>query len=102
MQRINHLACVSIVLAAAVMSTGAFAANSQQDRMKHCNASAKSANLSGDARKDYMSKCLSGDTADASANSQQQKMKTCNADAGKQQLKGDDRKKFMSSCLKSN
>jgi len=102
MQRLNYFACVSVILAAAVMSSGAFAANSQQDRMKHCNASAKSANLSGDARKDYMSRCLSGDTADASANSQQQKMKTCNADAGKQQLKGDDRKKFMSGCLKSN
>jgi hypothetical protein len=102
MQRLHYLACVSVILASAVISTGAFAANSQQERMKHCNASAKSANLSGDARKDYMSKCLSGDVGDATANSQQQKMKTCNADATKQQLKGDERKKFMSGCLKSN
>ncbi|HEY4367767.1 MAG TPA: PsiF family protein [Steroidobacteraceae bacterium] len=97
----HYYACVAAILASAVIGSGAFAANTQQERMKQCNASAKSSNLSGDARKDYMSKCLSGDAPSTSANSQQQKMKTCNADATKQQLKGDDRKKFMSGCLKT-
>ena len=100
MQRLSSFACVSLIVASAVLGTSAFAANTQQDRMKTCNASAKSANLSGDARKDYMSRCLSGETS--AANTQQEKMKTCNADATKQQLKGDDRKKFMSTCLKAS
>ena len=102
MQRLNYFACVSIVLASALIGSAALAENSQQERMKHCNAGAKSAKLSGDARKDYMSKCLSGETPAAAPNSQQQKMKDCNADAAKQQLKGDERKKFMSGCLKSS
>lgn len=77
------------------------AANSQQDRMKSCNATAGDQKLAGDARKSFMSDCLSGKTAQAPAgNSQQQKMKTCNDQAGQKSLKGDARKSFMSTCLK--
>jgi hypothetical protein len=73
----------------------------QQQRMKDCNATAGQRKLSGDARKTFMSECLSGDApSGAATTSQQDKMKTCNAQASKQQLKGDARQQFMSSCLK--
>lgn len=83
------------------MNLSAQAATAQQERMTTCNADAKTRNLSGDARKDFMKNCLSGKTADVLVNTQQDKMKTCNADATKQALKGDARKQFMSSCLKA-
>lgn len=75
-----------------------FGANAQQEKMKTCNADATAKNLSGDARKDFMKTCLSGDSKELTA--QQQKMSTCSKDAAGQHLTGDDRKKFMSSCLK--
>lgn len=69
------------------------AANPQQERMKDCNA--KATGKTGDARKEFMSACLSG--KDAPKMTQQEKMTYCNKQAtGKS---GDDRKKFMSSCL---
>lgn len=73
----------------------------QQQRMKDCNATAGQRKLSGDARKTFMSECLSGhEPSGAATTSQQDKMKSCNAQASKQQLKGDARQQFMSSCLK--
>ena len=75
-------------------ASGASKSNAQQERMKECNA--RAADKKGDARKEFMSDCLSGkDTQQL--NAQQQRMKDCNARAtGKT---GDDRKKFMSACL---
>ena len=66
----------------------------QQQRMKDCNA--KADGKTGDARKEFMSACLSGKDTPAKM-TQQDKMKACNAKAGP--MKGDERKKFMSSCL---
>lgn len=66
----------------------------QQQRMKDCNAKAEG--KTGDARKQFMSACLSGKDAPAKM-TQQDKMKACNAKAGA--MKGDERKQFMSSCL---
>jgi hypothetical protein len=79
-----------------------FAANTQQDKMKTCNADATAKHLNGDARKSFMKTCLSGDAAAGGKEltPQQQKMSTCSKDAAAQHLTGDDRKKFMSSCLK--
>jgi hypothetical protein len=77
--------------------------NAQQDRMKTCNSQAQSQNLSGDARKSFMSNCLSGkgtSGTSAAPMSQQDKMKNCNSQASTQQLTGDARKQFMSTCLK--
>ncbi len=83
------------------MSLTAAAANPQQEKMKGCNAQAKTQNLTGDARKTFMKSCLSNQPAPApELNSQQQKMKQCNADAKAKGLKGADRKAFMSTCLK--
>ena len=66
----------------------------QQEKMAMCNKDAGDKKLAGDARKKFMSECLS-----AKETSQQDKMKTCNKEAGDKKLAGEDRKKFMSSCL---
>jgi hypothetical protein len=77
--------------------------NSQQEKMKECNADAKSKGLSGADRKSFMSSCLSSKgVSQEDINKQQQKMKTCNADAKTKGLTGDDRKSFMKSCLSSS
>ena len=44
----------------------ATAANSQQEKMKTCNADATAKGLKGDARKSFMSTCLKGSGAAAS------------------------------------
>ena len=74
----------------------------QQQRMKDCNAEAKTKALKGDERKMFMKECLGGKKAEAkeARSVQQDKMKTCNADAKTKALKGDERKTFMSDCLK--
>lgn len=83
----------------------------QQQKMKDCNADAKTKALTGADRKAFMKTCLSKDGAAAAAApataavssakaTQQQKMKDCNAEAATKSLKGADRKSFMSTCLK--
>jgi hypothetical protein len=90
-----------VFAALALLSLSAQAQNAQQDKMKTCNAQAKTQSLSGDARKSFMKTCLSAaPAAGPKLNSQQQKMKQCNADAKTKGLSGADRKTFMSSCLK--
>src|SRR3954451_7748176 len=96
-----------IVLAAlAGLCLPVLAATQQQEKMKACNADAKTKALKGDERKKFMSTCLSDKGAAAPAaeakklTPQQEKMKSCNAEATTKALKGDERKKFMSSCLK--
>ena len=44
---------------AAAMNGGTTLGNSQQEKMKSCNADAKSKGLKGDDRKTYMKSCLS-------------------------------------------
>ena len=68
------------------------AANPQQERMKDCNRQAEG--KTGDARKTFMSACLSGE---APKMTQQERMTACNTKAGP--MKGEERKQFMSSCL---
>ncbi|MEQ1533753.1 MAG: PsiF repeat-containing protein [Sideroxydans sp.] len=90
------------------ISAPAFA-GAQQEKMKGCNAEAKSQALKGADRKAFMSKCLKKDyvlqsgaaapATDAAAPTQQNKMKSCNADAKTKALKGQERKDFMKSCL---
>ena len=94
---------VTVSAIALLVSATSFAANSQQDKMKSCNAQAKTQTLSGDARKTFMKTCLSagsGATAPATA-TPQMRMKQCNADATSKSLKGDDRKTYMKTCLKA-
>jgi len=66
----------------------------QQTRMATCNKDAGDKKLEGDARKKFMSDCLSADKQ-----TQQEKMTMCNKQAGEKKLAGDERKKFMSGCL---
>jgi hypothetical protein len=87
---------ISLVLALALCALPVVAQNSQQEKMKDCNAQAKTKNLSGDDRKKFMSQCLS---AAGVSETQQEKMKSCNKEATAKNLKGDDRKAFMSTCL---
>jgi len=76
----------------------------QQQRMADCNKQAGAKKLEGDARKKFMSSCLSGDTMakgpTEAQKQQQQRMADCNKQAGTKKLEGDARKKFMSACLK--
>jgi hypothetical protein len=93
---------LALTLAAIAMPALAAEPTPQQNKMKSCNAEAKSKDFKGDERKAFMKTCLSA-KAEAPAESkteQQNKMKTCNADAKAKALKGDERKAFMSSCLK--
>ena len=94
------IALATLITPAAIAQTSS--ANSQQERMKSCNTQAGAQKLTGDARKTFMSNCLSGKTTTASKNSQQEKMKTCNTQASSQKLTGDARKSFMSNCLKGS
>jgi psiF repeat len=99
------LAAVLLVLGTTLLAhaVAAQTTNSQQERMKVCNKQAGDQKLAGDARKSFMSECLSGKTTTAKPlTAQQQKMKDCNATATAQKLSGDARKNFMSSCLKGS
>ena len=83
------------------------APTAQQDRMKSCNADAATKSLAGDARKTFMSDCLSGKTAAAAPaqpplTAQQDRMKSCNGEAATKNLSGEPRQRFMSSCLSGN
>jgi len=71
----------------------------QQQKMGACNKEAGAKDLKGDARKKFMSECLSAGKKEAKL-TQQAKMKACNKEAGDKALKGDERKTFMSGCLK--
>ena len=77
------------------------ATNSQQEKMKVCSEEAKTKAPSGEARKQFMSNCLSAHpTTTSTGNSQQEKMKACNEQAKTAAPTGDAHKQFMSNCLK--
>ncbi len=100
MSKIAATVYTVLLISAVSLLHPAWAQNSQQDLMKSCNAQAGSQKLSGDARKSFMSDCLSGKTSASTLTPQQQKMKTCNAQASSQKLTGSARQQFMSGCLK--
>lgn len=81
-------------------SAGAAEKTAQQEKMALCNQHAGSQNLTGDARKSFMSDCLKKDSKMGNMTPQQMKMKSCNTAAGDKKLSGEARKTFMSSCLK--
>ncbi|MFL6228408.1 MAG: PsiF family protein [Pyrinomonadaceae bacterium] len=72
-----------------------YAATTQQDKMKTCNAEAGSKKLSGDARKSFMSQCLSAGGAMPAAAG---KSDTCNAQADAKKLAGAARTSFIKKC----
>lgn len=111
---------LAMAFALAIGSVTAFAADTskagkpltaQQEKMKSCNAEAKTKALAGAERKTFMKTCLSGSSAaapettaaaPAAKMTQQEKMKACSTDAKEKKLKGTDRKTFMSTCLKGD
>jgi hypothetical protein len=99
MRAFAAVAGTSILLLVSLPPNPALSQNSQQVLMKTCNSQAGAQKLTGDARKTFMSDCLSGKSTKA-LTPQQRKMTTCNAEASSQKLAGDARKKFMSTCLK--
>ena len=105
MKQLISLMALGLALAVGgAHAADAKAPTTQQNKMKTCNADAKTKALKGDERKAFMKECLSAkkEAAPAAdgATAQQSKMKTCNADPKAKTLKGDERKKFMSECLK--
>jgi hypothetical protein len=87
------------LLALSLLTPGpAGAANSQQQKMKDCNAQATAKQLTGTERKSFMAQCLKAGSG-TQLTAQQQKMKDCNAQATQQHMSGNDRKTFMSQCL---
>jgi hypothetical protein len=99
------LAALALMLGTSLLAHPAASqtTNSQQERMTLCNKQAGAQKLTGDARKTFMSECLSGKTTSSTTlTPQQQKMKDCNATATVQNLTSDARKSFMSSCLKGS
>jgi hypothetical protein len=101
------LSVVAILLVASPVSyaqqSNQSAPNAQQERMKTCNTQASSQKLTGDARKSFMSECLSSNATSGSGtstrNSQQDKMRYCNFQASDRHLSGEARKSFVSGCL---
>jgi psiF repeat len=97
---------ITACLAIAAFAPGlAGAETAQQQKMKDCNTQATAKQMTGEARKTFMSQCLKAGGSPQQAaggqqlTAQQQKMKDCNAQAKQQQLKGKDHKTFMSTCL---
>lgn len=93
----NYQNLAVALIAALVLATPALA-TPQTDKMKSCNADAKDKALKGDARRDFMSGCLSSKPADPDQLAKREKTKACTADAKEKSLKGDERKKFISDC----
>jgi hypothetical protein len=88
-----------VCAALGTLLAGPVSAGTQQDKMTACNKEAGAKNLSGDARKAFMSDCLKAKPA--APMTQQDKMTYCNKEAGAKNLSGDARKTFMSDCLKA-
>ena len=102
MRRTNWVVAAGAALAV-LAGQAVLAENSQQDKMKTCNAEATAKELKGADRQAFMKTCMSHQaTAPAKTNSQQEKMKACNAEATAKGLKGADHKTFMSTCLKAS
>lgn len=90
------------ILLAALAMTGALAvgagsaaATTQQDKMKTCNAEATTKKLAGDARKQFMSTCLSGSASTSAAAS---KTQACTSQADSKKLSGAARTSFLKKC----
>lgn len=116
---------IAMMFAGAAMTGVSHAADkspkqlAQQQKMKDCNAAAKTKELKGTERKAFMKTCLSGEAVAPAAveskedaagpadaidavdkkTAQKEKMKACNAEAKSKQLKGQERKDFMKACL---
>ena len=83
------------------VSAPVFAA-AQQNKMKECNAEAKSQALKGPERKAFMKQCLKKEGAvSPEVVAKNEKKKACRTEAKKNGVKGKERKAFMQTCMSS-
>ena len=76
----------------------------QQTKMATCNKQASAQSLSGDARKSFMSQCLSGSgsgssSQPAASTAASSKEQSCTADADQKKLAGAARTSFIKKCV---
>jgi hypothetical protein len=76
------------------------AANSQQNKMKECQAQAGEKKLEGKDRQDFVNKCLKATPAKAEPAKAESKMAMCNKKTAG--LKGDERSKAQSQSMKGS
>lgn len=92
------MSLTAVTLSTALVVSPA-AAETQANKMKTCNAEAKTRTLKGDERRTFMSQCLSSTPEEkAQRLALKEKRKACTAQAREKALKGDERKKFVSEC----
>jgi hypothetical protein len=90
---------VTAVALCLAVSAPAFA-QTQQEKMKACNAEAKGKSFSkADERRAFMSQCLTLTAAEKKERQAQlERSRACVAEAKDKALKGDAKKKFLSGC----
>ena len=88
------IAAATAAIFLAIAAPG-YAANTQQDKVSACNQQAAAKKLSGDARKTFMSSCMSGSGMAASASS---KAAGCTSQADAKKLSGAARTSFVKKC----
>jgi len=94
-----RMTAILVVAATLLASAPTFAAGTQREKMKSCNAEARTQALKGDARRTFMSQCLSVSPEEKQARlAQREKAKGCTAEARGKGLKGDERKTFIDQC----
>jgi hypothetical protein len=89
------LTAAALAIAATLSADPASAASTQQAKMTACNSEASTKKLTGDARKSFMSSCLSGTSAQPAAAS---KAHTCATQADAKKLSGAARTSFVNKC----
>jgi hypothetical protein len=93
MRALSTAAALAVV--ATLLVEPAFAATTQQSKMTACNSQASTRKLTGDARKSFMSTCLSSASAQPAAAS---KAQTCASQADAKKLSGAARTSFVNKC----
>ncbi|WP_457389809.1 PsiF family protein [Roseateles sp. P5_E1] len=89
---------IAILLACIAVAFGA-QATPQQDKMKACNAEAKTGGKKGDERKAFMKECLSGGAAAASAPAAAPSSAACDKSAADKKLHGAAAKSHIKKCM---
>jgi len=95
------LAVAVALLAPAAATVAADQVTPQQAKMATCNKQAGDQKLSGDARKTFMSQCLSGNvsTQATGATAATTKEQSCATDADQKKLAGAARTSFLKKCV---
>ncbi|MFO1320761.1 MAG: PsiF family protein [Burkholderiales bacterium] len=92
----NFIIATFIALVASVPAMAA----TQQEKMRTCNAEARSQSLKGEDRRAFMSQCLSVTPEEKQERlAAKEKVKSCNAEARAKSIKGEERKQFIAQCL---